>query len=196
MIAFWNYNKNDEIVKFADWSLSYWFILNFIVQYNLTMDHFVLCILSCLVISYWWIPPSLKQQSSKIESVENSPVTPPLTTERLPRNLYRPIGAGVSYSSSDSLEYQPMQYRQYQDSGLTSTPKLSSISGAKTETSSIDASMRSSSSRDADRSGELSISNASDLESEWVEQDEPGVYITIRALPGGKRELRRVRFRY
>lgn len=102
----------------------------------------------------------------------------------------------MSYSSSDSLEYQPMQYRQYQDSGLTSTPKLSSISGAKTETSSIDASMRSSSSRDADRSGELSISNASDLESEWVEQDEPGVYITIRALPGGKRELRRVRFRY
>ncbi|KGN60518.1 protein Brevis radix-like 4 isoform X1 [Cucumis sativus] len=139
-------------------------------------------------------PPRSEDESSKIESVENSPVTPPLTTERLPRNLYRPIGAGVSYSSSDSLEYQPMQYRQYQDSGLTSTPKLSSISGAKTETSSIDASMRSSSSRDADRSGELSISNASDLESEWVEQDEPGVYITIRALPGGKRELRRVRF--
>lgn len=102
----------------------------------------------------------------------------------------------MSYSSSDSLEYQPVQYRQYRDSGLTSTPKLSSISGAKTETSSIDASMRSSSSREADRSGELSISNASDLESEWVEQDEPGVYITIRALPGGKRELRRVRFRY
>ncbi|GKB48170.1 Brevis radix-like protein 4 [Tanacetum coccineum] len=29
---------------------------------------------------------------------------------------------------------------------------------------------------------------------EWVEQDEPGVYITIKALPGGLRELRRVRF--
>ncbi|KAJ7979274.1 Protein Brevis radix-like [Quillaja saponaria] len=70
----------------------------------------------------------------------------------------------------------------------------STISVAKTETSSMDASIRSSSSRDADRSGELSISNASDLETEWVEQDEPGVYITIRALPGGKRELRRVRF--
>ncbi|GFS43453.1 BREVIS RADIX-like 4 [Actinidia rufa] len=87
-----------------------------------------------------------------------------------------------------------MQSRYNYDSGLTSTPKLSSISGAKTETSSLDASIRTSSSRDADRSGELSISNASDLESEWVEQDEPGVYITIRALPGGKRELRRVRF--
>jgi hypothetical protein len=98
---------------------------------------------------------------------------------------------GMGYSSSDSLDHHPLQARHYCDSiGFTSTPKLSSISGAKT-----DASIRSSSSREADRSGELSISNASDMETEWVEQDEPGVYITIRALPGGKRELRRVRFR-
>ncbi|MBA0574351.1 hypothetical protein Golob_001565 [Gossypium lobatum] len=101
---------------------------------------------------------------------------------------------GMGYSSSDSLDQHPMQARHFCDPGLTSTPKVSSISGAKTEISSMDASMRSSSSREADQSGELSISNASDLETEWVEQDEPGVYITIRALPGGKRELRRVRF--
>ncbi|KHG23946.1 Protein Brevis radix-like 4 [Gossypium arboreum] len=132
--------------------------------------------------------------SSKMESAEESPVTPPLTKERVPRNLYRPAGMGMGYSSSDSLDQHPMQARHYCDSGLTSTPKVSSISGAKTEISSMDASMRSSSSREADQSGELSISNASDLETEWVEQDEPGVYITIRALPGGKRELRRVRF--
>ncbi|MBA0784044.1 hypothetical protein Gotri_001669 [Gossypium trilobum] len=130
-----------------------------------------------------------------MESAEESPVTPPLTKERLPRNLYRPAGMGMGYSSSDSLDQHPMQARHYCDPGLTSTPKVSSISGAKTEISSMDASMRSSSSREADQSGELSISNASDLETEWVEQDEPGVYITIRALPGGKRELRRVRFR-
>ena len=123
-----------------------------------------------------------------MESAEDSPV--------IPRNLYRPTGMGMGYSSSDSLEQHSMQSRHYYDSGgLASTPKMSSISGAKTETSSMDASIRSSSSREADRSGELSISNASDLETEWVEQDEPGVYITIRALPGGKRELRRVRFR-
>ncbi|KAK6236526.1 hypothetical protein QUC31_020308 [Theobroma cacao] len=140
-------------------------------------------------------PPRSEDESSKMESAEESPVTPPLTRERLPRNLYRPTGMGMGYSSSDSLDQHPMQARHYCDSGLTSTPKLSSISGAKTETSSMDASMRSSSSREADRSGELSISNASDLETEWVEQDEPGVYITIRALAGGKRELRRVRFR-
>lgn len=33
-------------------------------------------------------------------------------------------------------------------------------------------------------------------EPEWVEQYEPGVYITLGSLPGGARELRRVRFRY
>lgn len=89
-----------------------------------------------------------------------------------------------------------MQSRHFFDvAGLASTPKLSSISGAKTETSSVDGSVRTSSSREAERSGELSMSNASDMESEWVEQDEPGVYITIRALPDGTRELRRVRFR-
>lgn len=130
-------------------------------------------------------------QSSKVESARESPVTPPLSKERLPRNFNRPIGVG--YSSSDSLDHHPMQSRQYCDtSGLASTPKLSSISGVKTETSSVDGSIRTSS--EADHS-EVSISNASDMETEWVEQDEPGVYITIRALPGGGRELRRVRFR-
>lgn len=34
-----------------------------------------------------------------------------------------------------------------------------------------------------------------DSRSELVEQDEPGVYITIRALADGRRELRRIRFR-
>ncbi|KAK6147633.1 hypothetical protein DH2020_018545 [Rehmannia glutinosa] len=140
-------------------------------------------------------PRSEDGSSSKMESVENSPVTPPLGREPLPRTLNRPTGMGIAYSSSDSLDLQSMHSRSNYDScGVASTPKLSSISGAKTETSSMDASMRTSSSRDADRSGEISISNASDLENEWVEQDEPGVYITIRALPDGRRELRRVRF--
>lgn len=33
-------------------------------------------------------------------------------------------------------------------------------------------------------------------DSEWVEQDEPGVYITLTSLPGGVKDLKRVRFRY
>ncbi|KAI5603896.1 hypothetical protein POPTR_001G276900v4 [Populus trichocarpa] len=32
-------------------------------------------------------------------------------------------------------------------------------------------------------------------EAEWVEQDEPGVYITLTSLPGGIKDLKRVRFR-
>ncbi|XP_020269656.1 protein Brevis radix-like 4 [Asparagus officinalis] len=152
-------------------------------------------------------PPRSEDESSKIESAEDSPVTPPLSKERLPRNFHRPVTSkGTVYSSSESMDHHPATRvknghngRQYYDSGcLASTPKLSSISGAKTETSSVDAaSIRTSSEADADRSGELSVSavsNASDQETEWVEQDEPGVYITIRALPGGIRELRRVRF--
>ena len=31
---------------------------------------------------------------------------------------------------------------------------------------------------------------------EWVEQDEPGVYITLVSLPGGVKDLKHVRFRY
>ncbi|CAA0293933.1 unnamed protein product [Arabidopsis thaliana] len=111
-------------------------------------------------------PPVSEDGGSQIQSVKDSPVTPPLERERPHRNIPG-------------------------SSGFASTPKLSSISGTKTETSSIDGSARSSS---VDRSEEVSVSNASDMESEWVEQDEPGIYITIRALPDGNRELRRVRF--
>lgn len=149
--------------------------------------------------------PKSEDESSK----EDSPVTPPLDKERLPRTFHRQGGGAMGSSSSDSLEHHSNHYctghhhhhhhgHQCCDSmGLASTPKLSSISGAKTETSSMDASMRTSSSpEEVDRSGELSVSvsNASDQEREWVEEDEPGVYITVRALPGGIRELRRVRF--
>ncbi|KAL0908370.1 hypothetical protein M5K25_022860 [Dendrobium thyrsiflorum] len=160
-------------------------------------------------------PPRSEDESTKMDSIEDSPVTPPLSKERLPRNFHRPLScssaACMGYSSSDSLEHHPTHRHHhsqqqnnhhfgrhcYGSGGLASTPKLSSISGARTETSSMDASVRTCSSpEDADHSGELSasMSNASDLEREWVEEDEPGVYITIRALPGGIRELRRVRF--
>ncbi|GAU28000.1 hypothetical protein TSUD_373960 [Trifolium subterraneum] len=141
-------------------------------------------------------PARSEDESSKRESIADSPVTPPLTKEQLSRNLYRPTGMAMGYSSSDSFDQHSMQSKHYQYdlNGMNSTPKVSTISAAKTDISSIAASIRSSSSREADRSGDLSMSNASDPDSEWVEEDEPGVYITIRSLPGGKREIRRVRF--
>ncbi|GAB2269149.1 Protein Brevis radix-like 2 [Dionaea muscipula] len=136
--------------------------------------------------------PPRPDEGCKIGSVEESPVTPSLRKESLPRNYHHSMGVG--YSSSDSLEHQRIQASDLESHGLSSAPKLSNISASKTETSSIDASARSSSSGEADRSGEVSVSNASELETEWVEEDEPGVYITIRALVDGTRELRRVRF--
>jgi hypothetical protein len=42
----------------------------------------------------------------------------------------------------------------------------------------------------------VSVSNASDMgTTEWIEEDDPGVCLTIRELGDGTRELRRVRFR-
>ncbi|KAJ6347709.1 hypothetical protein OIU76_004236 [Salix suchowensis] len=65
------------------------------------------------------------------------------------------------------------------------------MGGARFEASSFDAPRTTTSSRDEPS---ISMSNASDLETEWVEEDEPGVYITIRQLADGTKELRRVRF--
>ncbi|XP_056846776.1 PH, RCC1 and FYVE domains-containing protein 1 isoform X2 [Raphanus sativus] len=42
--------------------------------------------------------------------------------------------------------------------------------------------------------GNGEATNEAQTEKEWVEQDEPGVYITLTALAGGVRDLKRVRF--
>uniref|UniRef100_A0A0A9CY53 BRX domain-containing protein n=1 Tax=Arundo donax TaxID=35708 RepID=A0A0A9CY53_ARUDO len=58
--------------------------------------------------------------------------------------------------------------------------------------SSYDPSRATTSSRDE---ASVSISNVSDMEgAEWIEEDEPGVCLTIRELGDGTRELRRIRF--
>ncbi|CAM8949874.1 unnamed protein product [Rhodiola kirilowii] len=137
-------------------------------------------------------PQKSEDEVSNVPSVRGDPMTPPLSNERLLHHTHHPRGA--EDCSSDCLDQRTMQSCQHDPNGLASTPKVSNISGARTDTSSVQVSARSSSSYETDRSGQLSVSNASDLETEWVEQDEPGVYITICELPNGIRELRRVRF--
>ncbi|KAK4419619.1 PH, RCC1 and FYVE domains-containing protein 1 [Sesamum alatum] len=44
------------------------------------------------------------------------------------------------------------------------------------------------------RNGNRAKESESRTENEWVEQDEPGVYITLTSLPGGLKDLKRVRF--
>jgi len=51
-------------------------------------------------------------------------------------------------------------------------------------------------SSEATRNGTRTREGEPHPENEWVEQDEPGVYITFVSLPGGIKDLKRVRFRY
>lgn len=46
------------------------------------------------------------------------------------------------------------------------------------------------------RNGSRTKEGESRNDNEWVEQDEPGVYITLTSLPGGAKDLKRVRFRF
>ncbi|KAL9681348.1 hypothetical protein QQ045_013131 [Rhodiola kirilowii] len=132
-------------------------------------------------------PPTSEDECSKVKSAESSPATPPLNEKRLPRNLHH----SMTRVSSDSLDPDPASGKS---TGPALSPELSNKNVTRTKATSANVSARSTSSHEMNDSGELSASNASDAENEWVEQDEPGVYITLRALPGGIRELRRVRF--
>ncbi|KAG6399440.1 hypothetical protein SASPL_140921 [Salvia splendens] len=80
-------------------------------------------------------------------------------------------------SASMNREWQPRYSNYYNGGGQSSY----AMEGSRDTTAS----------RDEDA---VSISNASEVEGEWIEEDEPGVYITIRQLVDGTRELRRVRF--
>ncbi|KAH7864371.1 hypothetical protein Vadar_028863 [Vaccinium darrowii] len=108
---------------------------------------------------------------SRLGPARESPMAPSLNKEWTPRNYYKPSGS-KGYLPPEPLDQGGSHH--YNAAG-----------------SSLDASRTTTSSRDE---ASLSISNASDIDSEWIEEDEPGVYITIRQLADGTRELRRVRF--
>lgn len=109
--------------------------------------------------------------------------SPSLNKDWTPRSHYKPPGNRYFPSDFD---------HSGGGSHYTAGSSAFVMGGHKGETSSFDASRTTTSSRDE---ASVSVSNASDLETEWIEQDEPGVYITIRQLADGTRELRRVRFR-
>ncbi|XP_060207766.1 protein BREVIS RADIX-like isoform X2 [Lycium barbarum] len=97
---------------------------------------------------------------------------------------YSRLGSAIEspmMTPATNKDWNPSNY--HKPSGSTGFPKG--------DMSYMDASRTTTDSRDE---ASLSVSNASEMESEWVEQDEPGVYITIRQLVDGTRELRRVRF--
>jgi len=104
--------------------------------------------------------------------------SPMTNKEWIPRHYYHP---------PPSKAYYPPEHSEH---GYNAGSSYGMGAPKGGETPSMDPSRITTSSRD-----DVSVSNASELETEWVEQDEPGVYITIRQLADGTRELRRVRFR-
>ncbi|XP_062213935.1 protein Brevis radix-like 4 [Phragmites australis] len=101
------------------------------------------------------------------------------------QHSFRPLSPPPPSSSNPSERawHQQQRQQQRQNGAAGKSPAASDASAG-------DAARTTTASRD-----DVSISNASELEvTEWIMQDQPGVYITVRELADGSRELRRVRF--
>lgn len=137
------------------------------------------------------------------ESSETIPPTPTMETPSC-NNSRTPTATSTNGAPERGMyfpETAPAQdptehfFQKYQNTTNTTNQNQNNCCGkGEHASSSVDAaSPTTTSSRDE---ASVSISNASDVEiTEWVAEDEPGVYITIRQLVDGTRELRRVRFR-
>jgi len=111
---------------------------------------------------------------------------PPGAARQQQQHSFRPLSPPPPSSSNPSERAWQQQQRQNHGASAGKSPAASEATATATE-----AARTTTSSRD-----DVSISNASELEvTEWIIQDEPGVYITVRELADGTRELRRVRFR-
>ncbi|KAF7119963.1 hypothetical protein RHSIM_Rhsim13G0211900 [Rhododendron simsii] len=119
--------------------------------------------------------------------------------ERLPvgaaRSIKSPslVSSGsnpISNTSTDQLNDQ-LTYQEPDSNGLNF--RLLS-NGSSTASNHSSGPTRQGHSESATKNGSRTKEGASRNDSQWVEQDEPGVYITLTALPGGDKDLKRVRF--
>ncbi|KAK7300234.1 hypothetical protein RJT34_11074 [Clitoria ternatea] len=119
--------------------------------------------------------------------------------ERLPvgaaRNVKSPSLASFgsndgSYASIDRLNIQATS----PEADLTGSNNQLLSNGSSTVSNRSAGHNKQSQSDSTNRNGSRTKDNESRNESEWVEQDEPGVYITLTSLPGGVKDLKRVRF--
>ncbi|XP_057428907.1 PH, RCC1 and FYVE domains-containing protein 1-like [Lotus japonicus] len=123
--------------------------------------------------------------------------------ERLPigatRNVRSPSLAsfGSDLGSNDvtnaTIDQLTIQTRS-QESDLTGSNDQLLSNGSSTITNRSAGHGKHSQSNATSRNGYKTKDNESRNETEWVEQDEPGVYITLTSLPGDVIDLKRVRF--
>lgn len=96
----------------------------------------------------------------------------------------------------DMAEKMPEGYSAISHSGTVSGQNVSNSNQLSAESLSMSINSRLES-NGISKSQTISTGTKGQNEkAEWVVQDEPGVYITLAALPGGGNELKRVRFRY
>jgi len=92
----------------------------------------------------------------------------------------------AAWVNNDSM----LENQYYNPSGFSMGQGSSSHQNMHAAGSSMQAASRSSS------RNEISFSNGSDIDdSEWIEQVEPGIFVTVRQLPDGNNELKRIKFR-
>lgn len=103
-----------------------------------------------------------------------------------------PCSNDVSYASTDRLNIQATS----PEADLTGSNYQLHSNGSSTVSSRSAGHTKQSQPDSTNRNGSRTKDSESRNETEWVEQDEPGVYITLTSLPGGIIDLKRVRFRY
>ncbi|RZC83027.1 hypothetical protein C5167_045813 [Papaver somniferum] len=99
-----------------------------------------------------------------------------------------PISSDMSAATLDQLS-SPVTIHELDSNGLNNLV-LSSGPTTSTRNSNHNRLGPSEATRNGTRTAEGEVSQ----ETEWVEQDEAGVYITLTSLPGGVKDLKRVRF--
>ncbi|KAH1092928.1 hypothetical protein GLYMA_14G034200v4 [Glycine max] len=101
-----------------------------------------------------------------------------------------PCSNDVSYASTDRLNIQATS----PEADLTGSNYQLHSNGSSTVSSRSAGHTKQSQPDSTNRNGSRTKDSESRNETEWVEQDEPGVYITLTSLPGGIIDLKRVRF--
>lgn len=124
--------------------------------------------------------------------------------ERLPVGVSRNIKSPTSFSSGSNLTASDIPngcidrvhsqlILQDVESNVSNSQLLSNTSSNVSNRSAVQ--NRQGFPEPTTRNGARTKEGDSRNENEWVEQDEPGVYITLTSLPGGFKDLKRVRFR-
>lgn len=98
----------------------------------------------------------------------------------------------LSFASIDRLNIQATS----PEADLTGSNNQLLSNGSSTASNRSTGQNKQSQPDSTNRNGSRTKDSESRSETEWVEQDEPGVYITLTSLPGGVIDLKRVRFRY